>query len=68
MGNNWKWQCNPVKSENRMISLSAHNIFYVLSVSLTEKLFSYFSNNAYVVGTPKKGLNETILLSTKNIW
>ena len=31
------------------------------------KLFSYFSTKTYVVGTQKNRLNETVLLSTKNI-
>ena len=34
---------------------------------VTEKLFSYFSTNIYVVGTQKNRLNETILLRTHNI-
>ena len=29
--------------------------------------FDYFSNKTYVVGTQKNRLNETVLLSTKNI-
>ena len=29
-----------------------------------EKVFSYFSTKAYIVGTQKNGLNETLLLST----
>ena len=28
--------------------------------------FLYFSSKTYVVGTQKNGLNETVLLSTKN--
>ena len=32
----------------------------------TGKLFSYFSTQTYVVGTQKKRLNETVLLSTQN--
>ena len=35
---------------------------------ITEKQFSKFSTVAYVVGTQKNSLNETVLLSTKNIW
>ena len=33
----------------------------------TRKLFSYFSTKIYVVGTQKKRLNETVLLSTQNM-
>ena len=32
-----------------------------------KKLNSYFSTKTYVVGTQKNHLNETVLLSTKNI-
>ena len=32
-----------------------------------KKNFSFFSTKAYVVGTQKKRLNETVLLSTQNI-
>ena len=32
----------------------------------TLKLISYFSSQAYVVGTQKNRLNETVLLSTHN--
>ena len=35
---------------------------------ITEKQFSKFSTVAYVVGNQKNSLNETVLLSTKNIW
>ena len=31
------------------------------------KLFRYFLSKTYVVGTQKNRLNETVLLSTKNI-
>ena len=34
---------------------------------VTEKYFSYFSTKTYVVFTQKNRLNETVLLSTKNI-
>ena len=34
---------------------------------VSEKLFSYFSTNTYVMGTQKNCLNETVLLSTQNI-
>ena len=37
------------------------------SECVTEFFFSYFTTKAYVVGTQKNSLNETILLSTKNI-
>ena len=30
--------------------------------------FSYFSTETYVVGTQKNRLNETVLLSTQNIY
>ena len=33
----------------------------------TKIFFSYFSIKAYVVGTQKNRLNETVLLSTQNI-
>ena len=33
-----------------------------------ETYFSYFSNKTYVVGTQKNHLNETVLLSTQNIY
>ena len=32
-----------------------------------KKIFSYFSTKTYVVGTRKKRLKETILLSTQNV-
>ena len=32
-----------------------------------ENYFSYFSTKAHVLGTQKNHLNETFLLSTKNI-
>ena len=32
----------------------------------SEILFSYFSTETYVVGTPKNRLNEMVLLSTQN--
>ena len=32
------------------------------------KLFFLLLNQTYVVGTQKKRLNETVLLSTQNIW
>ena len=35
--------------------------------SVTKIYFSYFSTKTYVVGTQKKRLNETVLLSTQNI-
>ena len=35
---------------------------------VTEKQFSYFSTKTYVVGTEKNRLNETVLLSTQNIY
>ena len=31
------------------------------------QLFSYFSTKTYAVGTQKNCLNETVLLSTKNM-
>ena len=31
-------------------------------------LFSYFSSKTYVVSNQKNRLNETVLLSTQNIW
>ena len=34
----------------------------------TRKLFSYFSTKTYVVGTQKNRFNETVLLSTQNIF
>ena len=34
---------------------------------VTEKYFSYFSTNPYVVGTQMDRLNETVLLSTQII-
>ena len=33
---------------------------------VTEKQFSYFSNETYVVGTQKNRLNEMVLLRTQN--
>ena len=35
--------------------------------SAYQKFISYFSTKTYVVGTQKNRLNETVLLSTKNI-
>ena len=35
---------------------------------VTENYFSYFSTKTYVVGTQKNRLDETVLLSTQNIW
>ena len=35
---------------------------------LTEKYVSYFTIKTYVVGSQKNRLNETVLLSTHNIW
>ena len=35
---------------------------------IPKKLFSYFSTKTYVVGTQKNRLNETVLLSTQNIY
>ena len=38
------------------------------SECVTKNLFSYFSTKSYVVGTQKNRLNETVLLSTQNIY
>ena len=35
---------------------------------VSKNWFSYFSTKAYVVGTQKNRLNETVLLSTQNIY
>ena len=35
--------------------------------SITKKYFSYFSTKTFVVGTQKKRLRMTVLLSTQNI-
>ena len=34
---------------------------------MTENYFSYFSTKTFVVGTQKKRLNETVILSTQNV-
>ena len=36
--------------------------------ALLKIIFSYFSTKTYVVGTQKNRLNETVLLSTQNLW
>ena len=37
-------------------------------MSVTENNFCYFSTKTYVVGTQKNHLNETVLLSTQNMF
>ena len=40
----------------------------LIAKCVTENYFSYFSTKTYVVGTQKTRLNETVLLSTKNMF
>ena len=38
------------------------------SACVTKNIFPYFSTRTYVVGTQKNRLNETVLLSTQNMY
>ena len=61
---------NVVYAASKGSDQPAHTRLIVsLAIKLvTEKIkFSYFSAKTYVVGTQKKRLNETVLLSTKKI-
>ena len=52
----------------KVYSNSIYNNISGLKLRVRNKnLFFYFSTKTYVVGTQKKRLNETVLLSTQNI-
>ena len=60
-------------SNDTLLKFTCHILLHSLSRTFVQECvmniyFSYFSTKTYVVGTQMNRLNETVLLSTQNIY